>query len=68
MGFRDELGGGRLAGRGLVEYTGDVDRGKGRLLLVFCCSTKDETGGLDLRNRERGRCSVNPSPFIVIIT
>lgn len=37
--------------------TGDVVRGKGRLELVFCCSTKDKPEGLNLERRRDWRGS-----------
>lgn len=38
-----------------MESIGDVVRGEGRLQLVLCCSSRNETKGQNLREqRERG--------------
>lgn len=46
--------GGREATRGwTVRSTGGMERGQGRLQLVFYCSTKDEPEGLGLLGEQR---------------
>lgn len=55
---------GRKARRGWLGTAEDVGRSAGRLKLVFYCSARDETGGLDLGEQRKGRCVGSLSGFL----
>lgn len=49
-----------------VGTTGEVCSGEEMLQLVFCCSTRDETAGLDLGEQRDGRKSVIRLPGFLL--